>query len=107
MKCIGATDYVRKTIYVSDARATLHEFGHFLNWTLTASAEREELYRLEAQNTVLRAYARTNYREYFADCFDYWIINAGNAQRMERFRDAMPRTYAYFERLAENHWGLK
>lgn len=107
MKCIGATDYVRKTIYVSDARATLHEFGHFLNWTLTASAEREELYRLEAQNTVLRAYARTNYREYFADCFDYWIINAGNAQRMERFRDAMPRTYAYFERLAEDHWGLK
>ena len=67
----------------------------------------EELYRLEAQNTVLRAYARTNYREYFADCFDYWIINAGNAQRMERFRDAMPRTYAYFERLAEDHWGLK
>ena len=107
MKCIGATDYGRKTIYVSDARATLHEFGHFLNWTLDASAGREELYRLEAQNTVLRAYARTNYREYFADCFDYWITNVGNAQRMERFQDAMPQTYAYFEKLAENHWGLK
>ena len=107
MKCIGATDYDRKTIYVSDARATLHEFGHFLNWTLAASAEREELYRLEAQNTVLRAYARANYREYLADCFDYWITNAGNAQRMERFRDAMPQTYAYFEKLAENHGGLK
>ena len=107
MKCIGATDYGRKTIYVSDARATLHEFGHFLNWTLAASAEREELYRLEAQNTVLRTYARTNYREYFADCFDYWIANAGNTQRMERFRDAMPQTYAYFENLADNRWGLK
>ena len=107
MKCIGATDYVRKTIYVSDARATLHEFWHFLNRTLGTAAEREELYWLEAQNTVLRAYARTNYREYFADCFDYWISNAGKAERMERFRDAMPRTYAYFERLTEDHWRLE
>ena len=30
MSCIGATNYSRKTIYISEANATLHEFGHFL-----------------------------------------------------------------------------
>ena len=31
MRCIGATNYDRKTIYISEAGATLHEFGH--SWT--------------------------------------------------------------------------
>ena len=34
MSCIGATNYSQKTIYLSEASATLHEFGHFLDWTL-------------------------------------------------------------------------
>ena len=34
MSCIGATNYSQKTIYLSDASATLHEFGHFLDWRL-------------------------------------------------------------------------
>ena len=78
MSCIGATNYSQKTIYISEASATLHEFGHFLDWTLGIPAEHEQLYLAEAQNSGLRDYAKTNAREYFADCFAYWVKYAGN-----------------------------
>ena len=31
VSCTGATSYADKTIYISEAGATLHEFGHFLS----------------------------------------------------------------------------
>ena len=105
MSCIGATNYSQKTIYLSEASATLHEFGHFLDWTLGIPAEHEQLYLAEAQNSGLRDYAKTNAREYFADCFDYWIAYSGNEKRMETFRDAAPQTWAYMKKLATNNWG--
>ena len=92
MSCIGATDYSQKTIYLSDSSATLHEFGHFLDWQLGFPAEHEQLYLAEAKNSGLREYAKTNDREYFADCFDYWIAYSGNEKRMETFRNAAPQT---------------
>ena len=104
MSCIGATNYSQKTIYISEANATLHEFGHFLDWTLGIPAEHEQLYLAEAQNSGLRAYAKTNAREYFADCFDYWIAYSGSEKRMETFRNAAPQTWAYFEALEKNNW---
>ena len=104
MSCIGATNYSQKTIYISKANATLHEFGHFLDWTLGIPAEHEQLYLAEAQNSGLRAYAKTNAREYFADCFDYWIAYSGSEKRMETFRNAAPQTWAYFEALEKNNW---
>ena len=104
MSCIGATNYSQKTIYLSEASATLHEFGHFLDWTLGIPAEHEQLYLAEAQNSGLRDYAKTNAREYFADCFDYWIAYSGSEKRMETFRNAAPQTWAYFEALEKNNW---
>ena len=104
MSCIGATNYSQKTIYLSDASATLHEFGHFLDWTLGIPAKHERLYLAEAQNSGLRDYAKTNAREYFADCFDYWIAYSGSEKRMETFRNAAPQTWAYFEALEKNNW---
>ena len=104
MSCIGATNYSRKTIYISEASATLHEFGHFLDWMLGFPAEHEQLYLAEAQNSGLRNYAKTNAREYFADCFDYWIAYSGSEKRMETFRNAAPQTWAYFEALEKNNW---
>ena len=77
MSCIGATNYSQKTIYISEASATLHEFGHFLDWTLGIPAEHEQLYLAEAQNSGLRDYSKTNAREYFADSFDYSQYPAG------------------------------
>ena len=104
MSCIGATNYSQKTIYLSEASATLHEFGHFLDWTLGIPAEHEQLFRAEAAAAPLRDYAKTNAREYFADCFDYWVAYSGNEKRMETFRNAAPQTWAYFEALEKNNW---
>ena len=104
MSCIGATNYSQKTLYISEANATLHEFGHFLDWQLGFPAEHEQLYLAEAQTSGLRDYAKTNAREYFADCFDYWIAYSGNEKRMETFRNAAPQTWVYFEALEKNNW---
>ena len=104
MSCIGATNYSQKTIYISEAGATLHEFGHFLDGRMGFPSEHERLYLAEAQNSGLRDYAKTNSREYFADCFVYWTTYSGNKKRMEGFRNAAPQTYTYMEKLAANNW---
>ena len=99
MSCIGATNYSRKTIYLSEASATLHEFGHFLDWTLGIPAEHEQLYLEEAQNSGLRDYSKTNAREYFADCFAYWVKYAGNTNAISLLQECAPMTYRYMEDL--------
>ena len=99
MSCIGATNYSQKTIYISEASATLHEFGHFLDWTLGFPAEHEQLYLAEAQNSGLRDYAKTNAREYFADCFAYWVKYAENANAISLLQECAPMTYRYMEDL--------
>ena len=105
MSCIGATSYGQKTIYISEASATLHEFGHFLDYALGFPAEHERLYLAESQNSSLRDYAKTNSREFFADCFVYWITYSADKKRRDDFRDAAPQTYAYMKKLATNNWG--
>lgn len=99
MSCIGATNYSQKTIYISEASATLHEFGHFLDWTLGFPAEHEQLYLAEAQTSGLRDYAKTNAREYFADCFAYWVKYAENANAISLLQECAPMTYRYMEDL--------
>ena len=104
MSCSGATNYSQKTIYLSEASATLHEFGHFLDWTLGIPAEHEQLYLAEAQTSGLRDYAKTNAREYFADCFAYCIIHGNDSEMMERLRKNAPQTCTYFEKLGKDSW---
>ena len=99
MSCIGATNYSQKTIYISETSATLHEFGHFLDWTLGFPAEHEQLYLAEAQTSGLRDYAKTNAREYFADCFAYWVKYAENANAISLLQECAPMTYRYMEDL--------
>ena len=99
MSCIGATNYIQKTIYISDASATLHEFGHFLDWMLGFPAEHEQLFRAEAAAAPLRDYAKTNAREYFADCFAYWVKYAENANAISLLQECAPMTYRYMEDL--------
>lgn len=101
MSCIGATNYSQKTLYISEASATLHEFGHFLDWTRGFPAEYEQLYLAEAQNSGLRDYAKTNAREYFADCFAYCIIHGNDSEMMESLRKNAPQTCTYFEELGK------
>ena len=52
----------------------------------------------------LQDYAKTNAREYFADCFDYRIAYSGSEKYMETFRNAAPQTWTYFEALEKNNW---
>ena len=99
MSCIGATNYSRKTIYISEASATLHEFGHFLDWLLGFPAEHERLFRAEAAAAPLRNYAKTDSREYFADCFAYWVKYAGNTNAISLPQECAPMTYRYMEDL--------
>lgn len=99
MSCIGATSYGQKTIYISEASATLHEFGQFLDWTLGFPAEHEQLFRAEAAAAPLRNYAKTNVREYFADCFAYWVKYAGNTNAISLLQECAPMTYRYMEDL--------
>ena len=99
MSCIGATNYSQKTIYISEASATLHEFGHFLDWMLGFPAEYEQLFRAEAAAAPLRNYAKTNAREYFADCFAYWVKYAENANAISLLQECAPMTYRYMEDL--------
>lgn len=99
MSCIGATNYSQKAIYISEASATLHEFGHFLDWTLGFPAELEQLFRAEAAAAPLRNYAKTNAREYFADCFAYWVKYAENANAISLLQECAPMTYRYMEDL--------
>lgn len=99
MSCIGATNYSQKTIYLSEASATLHEFEHFLDWMLGFPAEHEQLFRAEAAAAPLRDYAKTNAREYFADCFAYWVKYAENANAISLLQECAPLTYRYMEDL--------
>ena len=86
--------------------AVRHEFGHFLAGALGFPAEHERLFRAEGESAPLRNYAKTDSAEYFADCFAYWIDNSGSTQTMARFQAAAPRTYAYFQALAADRWGV-
>ena len=104
MSCIGATNYSQKTIYISDASATLHEFGHFLDGQLGFPAEHERLYLAEAQNSGLRDYAKTNTREYFADFFACYIRYRGNEKVMEALQKNAPETYRYMKQLETKGW---
>ena len=101
VSCIGVTDYNSKMIYVSEASATVHEFGHFLDKVLGFPAEHEQLFKAEAAGSILRDYAKTTSKEYFADCFVFWVQYGDNAERMEQFKETAPQTYAYFESLAQ------
>ena len=104
VSCTGATSYADKTIYISEAGATLHEFGHFLSNILNDSAVCERLYCEEAQNSCLRAYAKTNAAEYFADFFDYWVTNRQSTVKMTWLQASAPQTYTYFEVLEADGW---
>lgn len=97
--CTGATDYAERMIYVSEAGAVLHEFGHFLDWLLGFPAEHEQLFRAEAAAAPLRNYAKTDSREYFADCFAYWVKYAGNTNAISLLQECAPMTYRYMEDL--------
>ena len=106
MSCIGATNYGSRQITVSSAGATVHEFGHFLDELMGFPSQTEDFYQEESGTAaaLLRPYALTNEREYFADCFVYWLTYRDNSKKMAALQSAAPKTYAYLLALEGQNW---
>lgn len=106
MSCIGATNYGSRQITVSSAGATIHEFGHFLDELMGFPSQTEGFYQEESGTAaaLLRPYALTNEREYFADCFVYWLTYRDNSKKMAALCSAAPKTYAYLLALESQNW---
>ena len=106
MSCIGATNYGSRQITVSSAGATVHEFGHFLDELMGFPSQTEGFYQQESGTSaaLLRPYALTNEREYFADCFVYWLTYRDNSKKMAALCSAAPKTYAYLLALESQNW---
>ena len=107
--CTGAADCGAKRIYVSEAKATVHEFGHFLDSMLGFPSEHSSFYEAEADaaSAFLRAYAGTSCREYFADYFAYYVINRSNAEKAAQMERLTPETFAFFSALETGGWQLQ
>lgn len=97
MECTGLTSYAERTIYVSDANSVAHEFGHYYDGALGFPSKHKALYSAEGGSAPLRAYAKSDVMEYFADCFAYWIRYADNSVRMGEFQRLAPETYEYMK----------
>lgn len=106
LSCVGLTSYTEERIYVGAASPTVHEFGHFLDWTLEFPAVHELLYQEEAEQAlrILGDYSATNSREYFANYFAYWVSNSDHAERMAQLQGVTPKTYSYFSDLEAKGW---
>ena len=107
--CTGAADYDKKHIYVSEAKATVHEFGHFLDSMLGFPSGRSSFYEAEAgaASAFLRDYAGTGCREYFADYFAYYITNRDDAEKAAQMERLTPETFAFFSALEAGGWQLQ
>lgn len=105
---IGLSSYSAKTIWLERDSATIHEVGHFLHGRLNYPVEVDVLYTLEAKKvaSLMRNYSASDVYEFFADSFDYWISNSGDTAKMLKFKAVAPKTYEYFENLANNNWGF-
>lgn len=101
VNCIGATCCGDQKIYVSEASAVTHEFGHFLDDMLGFPEEHDRLYELEAANAPMRAHGKSNSMEYFAEFFYHWLVGGDTLRQL---KTAAPQTYAYFETLAASGW---
>ena len=98
VNCIGAAAYTEKRIYVFEASAILHEFGHFLDCTMGFPQEHKDLYALEAASAPMKQHAKSNSLEYFAEFFAYWL--SGSTRTLAQLKELTPETYAYFDELA-------
>ncbi len=104
-RCVAATSYKNKGIYLTAASSLVHEFGHFLHYTLDFNKETKALFEDEAESAgFLRYYARRNFREYFADCFAYWVKHREDSAGLALMQEQAPETYRYFEELERGGW---
>lgn len=103
VSCTGVTSYQERTIFVSEAGAVLHEFGHFIEGALLSfPARSQELFNAEAKDAPFRSYAKTSSNEYFADYFAYLLTHSDGSKSMQLLKKSTPKTYEYFRSLTIN-----
>lgn len=104
----GTIVYHEKTIHLNSSDALLHEFGHYTQYIIRPMEGWNPAYKREAAvaASVLGNYATTNNREYFAECFDYFIRNQNDPTALAALRDIAPATTAIFASLTESSWNL-
>lgn len=106
IKVIGLTSYSKKTIYILEKESIYHEFGHYVNNLFGISEKYNYVFLEEKESSreLFREYALTNSREYFADCFSYWIRYGEDENKMQNFKEVLPETYEIFYQLYKNKW---
>lgn len=103
--CEAFTDYINKEIYIMIPRSMIHEIGHFVDCYMNDNNKLIQIFEKEGRsNTFLSLYSRTNYREYFAEAFDFYIRNMNNEVKMNDFKQKLPITSEYLINLNLNGW---
>lgn len=105
---IGLIVYSQDAIYCVSPASVVHEFGHFLMWTLKSDDTIAALFEAEgnAVKDVISEYATTNKKEFFADYFEHWIYSKDNPEKREVVKAVSPKTHAFFETLEANGWSI-
>lgn len=99
---VGMTDFSNRKIYLDtnvSEETVYHEFGHFLEYTLGIKNMSYQCYSSEsdAAKEILGTYAMTNFKEYFAEAYAYWM-NPDNDR--DKLKEAAPKTAALLETYA-------
>lgn len=101
MLASGLCSYSEKVIYVRQPSSVVHEFGHY---QMELLGEPESFYKYYnesvAASKILGNYCLTNYREYYAEVFEYWNKYHGDQEALNALKAAAPRTYQFMESVS-------
>lgn len=100
-KVQGATVYTEKNILITNTEksikeATIHEFGHFVDYNFDVTSDDEEFHRIyneeiyEFMGRISNTECVSNEKEYFAESFYYMYIDSSKV---------MPQTYNYLSNI--------
>lgn len=101
----GLIYHNEKTIYVNSKYAVLHEIGHFLYRNLDSDyVEKCYVQEKDTAKTIFLEYALQNDSEFFAEYFEYYLINQDNASIMNNLKNKTPLMFAYMQQLESSGW---
>lgn len=105
----GLTSYADKTIYVCSPTCVIHEFGHYNYHSIGRPDVVEQLYNTEAQSAsqVIGEYGLTNESEYYAEIFEYYILNENKPEELTKLAQLAPNTMQFIQSLEKDNWGYK
>lgn len=100
----GLTSFADKRIYLANGAVStvLHEFGHYMEYDTKTTGLTNEVFLQEGKQAIdlLRDYAQTNAREYFACAIEAYFLNE---EDRHIFEQKLPLTYALVEDVLLNY----